>query len=702
MGLPQYTGPFNVGAIDLEIPVRNPSSFGSEYVSNDKINKPRKRKSRAATVIHEKAQEAAERRHQKGDSDLVADEAKHKREEVGQAASTSSSFRTRVDNQDNDEWNPFASGSKTTTLHLSTVLFTVFYPSEINKKTDKMADGTSYSNVSWMGRPKKKTATGFVQYMGNYGSLAYIAAPAVLSLLTEKLPAIAGAPLADPCSEKAKAPPPMDPIETGNFGSDPAKFPLIIFSHGLAGSRLSYSQFCGELASHGVIVAAMEHRDGSGISSLVRVPQPNSPSNGTKAGSGIGKMSVPYFAFENVGQRSFAEKPSEKEAGLRKAQMDMRSAEIMECLHIMREIDRGNGEEIAKSSTRGLTSKLGEHVPKGRRKLERSKLEAEQMKSWKGRVDSEFPCLVGHSFGACSVIEMQRKPHKTEGRDDKEVKAPFPFSILFDPWVEPLEWRGEGEAPDPRPMIAPAFAINSESFTIWKDHFMKLKRIMHDSREADKDRHGWLFTLCGCQHLDFSDFPFLLPHVFRSTVGPKQTISVFCRATYSQMGLIRQRRRDQEILPGVKTNELAGTDEQKDEDIDACKRGDFSGGKDDLGQIASTKEDAESITEEQERRRKLITEERRKKGLVAHFASRTPSGHINTLSDQDECIDFSETAKDVSADEDAGKVHEGLEDISRRLEYKKPKIHSLMGFMLRLSGLKPGLASPGKVLIHQY
>jgi len=39
--------------------------------------------------------------------------------------------------------------------------------------------------------------------------------------------------------------------------------PVIVFSHGVAGMRTTYSAVCCDLASHGYLVAAVEHRYGT-------------------------------------------------------------------------------------------------------------------------------------------------------------------------------------------------------------------------------------------------------------------------------------------------------------------------------------------------------------------------------------------------------------------------------------------------------
>lgn len=56
------------------------------------------------------------------------------------------------------------------------------------------------------------------------------------------------------------------PAATRDGGADGrgARFPLIVFSHGLGGCMEMYSQLCRHLASCGYIVLALEHEDGSG------------------------------------------------------------------------------------------------------------------------------------------------------------------------------------------------------------------------------------------------------------------------------------------------------------------------------------------------------------------------------------------------------------------------------------------------------
>jgi hypothetical protein len=61
-------------------------------------------------------------------------------------------------------------------------------------------------------------------------------------------------------SERLKVLPGAAPAQAGD--QVPKQFPILLFSHGLAGNRLMYSSFCVKLASYGFIVLAIEHADG--------------------------------------------------------------------------------------------------------------------------------------------------------------------------------------------------------------------------------------------------------------------------------------------------------------------------------------------------------------------------------------------------------------------------------------------------------
>ncbi|GAK62542.1 phospholipase A2, group VII [Moesziomyces antarcticus] len=581
MGLPPYTGPFKVGVLDLEIPVRKPRSFCDNVVEPGELNKPARKARRRAKQQNQEAKQS--RRDKQGRDEKLADSAEPKQKPGGTGKATTSS-RSRPEAQtatstesqsanasaaqasghaqdedscqEKDEsasklpWSPWSSGSKTCTLHLETVLFTIYYPTLPMTASEEKR----YPRAAWLGRPVHAGVRALLQYVGQYGLFAIPASPAVMTLINARLPARVGPPLADPEELHRQAHPDRqgtDRAKAGNFGKRPPQFPVVVFSHGLAGNRLSYSQFCGELASQGIIVAAIEHRDGSGVSSIVRGEEaPNQAGKSASLPKIIGhpssgrmKASVPYFTFETIGLQSFATEPSEREVDLRRDQIEMRHAEIEETLYVLNEINEGRGYEIVQRSTRNLGTKLAGHSASATnaRLPGNSILKAERpLEDWRGKLDLEFPTLCGHSFGGATVLELMRKPN------------PFPMAIVLDPWVEPVRDPAKEEDEVKGRIGKPVYVLNSESFTVWEEHFDKLKRICLDARKTSS--RGWLLTLTGSKHTDFSDYPFLLPKMFRSTVGPRHTIEVFSKATYMQMGLSRQRARESHNKPGYKVD----------------------------------------------------------------------------------------------------------------------------------------------------
>ncbi len=83
----------------------------------------------------------------------------------------------------------------------------------------------------------------------------------------------------------------MPALVNASLVSNDAQLPVCVFSHGLGAMSFTYSAICCDLASHGYVVASVEHRyftqcicvyslrpplrDGSACMSHLRVPSPS-------------------------------------------------------------------------------------------------------------------------------------------------------------------------------------------------------------------------------------------------------------------------------------------------------------------------------------------------------------------------------------------------------------------------------------------
>ena len=249
------------------------------------------------------------------------------------------------------------------------------------------------------------------------------------------------------------------------------KFPVIVFSHGQASSRKSYTQWCGELASRGYVVAAIEHRDGSGPGSAIY------HEDGT---------SEDVFLISEKLLDPEPDTPQFKEM-----QLAMRQAEVEETVRVLRIIDAGFGGDVHKTNARN---------------------EGINLLEWKDRLDMDRVVVAGHSYGATLALQTLK------GAPSEAL--PFVGGIILDP--------GKQSGPLNDDINVPIVIVHSQSWSArhsmfhGRPHFEVVKELVEkvNRKEPNKaPKYAWFLSAKGTTHPTVTDAPLIEPTLLAWTTG---------------------------------------------------------------------------------------------------------------------------------------------------------------------------------------
>lgn len=321
------------------------------------------------------------------------------------------------------------------------------------------------------------------------------------------------------------------------------RWPTMIFSHGLGGSRNSYSYIAGSLASHGVVVFCPEHRDGSAVCSFIRLADEQDRLLGSKA-----HRAVPYNRI------SHDVCPEVYEA--REAQLRIRLWEMGLIHEAVIAIDRGSKLRNLNTSTPSLDQFVG-------------------------RLHVQEPGSIifgGHSFGATTTTQLLKSTYYADNADvvgmekplftpakDSEIRKQInerTVTMLFDMWCMPLL------APNSEPLFnlpLPLYddlpsaaggnallAVESEAFYKWTEHLHVKARLLSPDPKAKtvspavyerpsgiKQSEPNFFYVVNSAHLSQSDFGILFPWITKKIFDAEQPERALRLNLRAQLQLLR-------------------------------------------------------------------------------------------------------------------------------------------------------------------
>lgn len=262
----------------------------------------------------------------------------------------------------------------------------------------------------------------------------------------------------------------------------PNRLPCVVFTHGMAGMSQSYSHYLGSIASHGFVVAAVEHRDGSGPGTIVHSPDGE-------------ERRVWHMKLQDL-----ESKVPMTELDLKAAQLNFREAEMRLTIELFAQLDAG--------STRIFNLKPGS--PQS------------ALPTFKHKLNLDAISVIGHSYGATGAMQAL----KAAG----SKALPINGAIALDP--------GKESGPLNTDIAAPVLVIQSGEWTEAQTDFYGQGKHFDVVRSiVEKAKQGWFMTLsmppvvicitfyiltlhlAGTAHPTCTDAPLIVPWIMKMVTG---------------------------------------------------------------------------------------------------------------------------------------------------------------------------------------
>ncbi|RDL38688.1 putative platelet-activating factor acetylhydrolase 2 [Venustampulla echinocandica] len=374
---------------------------------------------------------------------------------------------------------------------ISTIQYRIFYPCEPESSSKAQT-------VNWVPVPQRSHLSAFSRFAGAGSVLAEFVSfiPRLLHYI--QIPVHKNAPLRQP-------------------DTSTSRWPVMIFSHGLGGSRNAYSQIIGSIASHGMIVIAPEHRDGSTPVSYIRAV-PSTETTTEKVDPQVGKKVVDYVRISHT--------PSPEVEQQRNAQLRTRLWEMGLVHDSLIKLDNGMSLTNLNSSSITLSpfkDKMDVHTP--------------------GKIT-----FAGHSFGGATVTQLVKSTFyspltssapasytplftpSSRSSIAEQITPQTPL-ILLDVWCFPLRaesTRWLWDKPFPcystgGPGGAALLAVESQAFFKWREHLQATKRLLSPDPSSTSPHQNFndsegreiptpnFYYAASSAHLSQSDFGILFP-----------------------------------------------------------------------------------------------------------------------------------------------------------------------------------------------